>query len=290
MLKFLRIVATVLVVLACGSSATTRVDAAAGWLSKLDPLLQGQRSLTGRSRVILRVANAGAISPVLSLVQLTGGHLRSIAADHRRGRRRSAERIPAPSRRQFAGASRVDGSGRGRRHGTDRRDHRRDRRPPGAGLRRLRRRRRRHRLGRDAVARRPCRSRDRRPARRWVRRFGERAPRRRTTTTATAPTWPASSPATASTPSGARSGIAPGAQLIVLKVLDGSGRGRISDVIAALDYVVREQGRVQHPRRQSLGGDRRVPSRTTTIRSRSPPSARSTAGIVVVAAAGQQRP
>jgi serine protease AprX len=38
--------------------------------------------------------------------------------------------------------------------------------------------------------------------------------------------------------SGARSGIAPGAHLIVLKVLDGSGSGRISDVIAALDYVV----------------------------------------------------
>ena len=38
--------------------------------------------------------------------------------------------------------------------------------------------------------------------------------------------------------SGARSGIAPAATLVVLKVLDGSGRGRISDVIAALDYVV----------------------------------------------------
>ena len=38
--------------------------------------------------------------------------------------------------------------------------------------------------------------------------------------------------------SGRRSGIAPGAHLIVLKALDGSGRGRISDVIAALDYVV----------------------------------------------------
>jgi len=38
--------------------------------------------------------------------------------------------------------------------------------------------------------------------------------------------------------SGARSGIAPAAHLVVLKVLDGSGRGRISDVIAALDYVV----------------------------------------------------
>src|SRR6185295_16395601 len=37
---------------------------------------------------------------------------------------------------------------------------------------------------------------------------------------------------------GARSGIAPAARLMVLKVLDGSGQGRISDVIAALDYVV----------------------------------------------------
>jgi serine protease AprX len=38
--------------------------------------------------------------------------------------------------------------------------------------------------------------------------------------------------------SGARAGIAPGARLTVLKVLDGSGRGRVSDVIAALDYIV----------------------------------------------------
>jgi len=37
---------------------------------------------------------------------------------------------------------------------------------------------------------------------------------------------------------GARSGIAPGAHLTVLKVLDASGQGHISDVIAALDYVV----------------------------------------------------
>jgi subtilisin family serine protease len=38
--------------------------------------------------------------------------------------------------------------------------------------------------------------------------------------------------------SGARSGIAPAARLIGLKVLDQSGRGRISDVIAALGYVL----------------------------------------------------
>jgi serine protease AprX len=40
---------------------------------------------------------------------------------------------------------------------------------------------------------------------------------------------------------GARAGIAPAARLLVLKVLDGNGRGRISDVIAAIDYVVANQ-------------------------------------------------
>jgi serine protease AprX len=35
-----------------------------------------------------------------------------------------------------------------------------------------------------------------------------------------------------------RSGVAPGATLLALKVLDGQGRGRISTVIAALDYVL----------------------------------------------------
>ncbi len=37
---------------------------------------------------------------------------------------------------------------------------------------------------------------------------------------------------------GARSGVAPGARLTVLKVLDDSGLGHISDVIAAIDYAV----------------------------------------------------
>ncbi len=40
---------------------------------------------------------------------------------------------------------------------------------------------------------------------------------------------------------GARAGIAPGAHLIVLKALDGTGRGHISDVIAALDYAVAQR-------------------------------------------------
>ena len=40
---------------------------------------------------------------------------------------------------------------------------------------------------------------------------------------------------------GARTGIAPGVNLVVLKVLDGTGRGYMSDVIAALDYAVAHQ-------------------------------------------------
>ena len=36
---------------------------------------------------------------------------------------------------------------------------------------------------------------------------------------------------------GSRAGVAPAAHLVVLKVLDGAGQGRISDVIAALGYV-----------------------------------------------------
>jgi serine protease AprX len=43
--------------------------------------------------------------------------------------------------------------------------------------------------------------------------------------------------------SGARRGIAPAAHLVVLKVLDGSGYGYISNVIAALDYAVEHRAR-----------------------------------------------
>jgi serine protease AprX len=37
---------------------------------------------------------------------------------------------------------------------------------------------------------------------------------------------------------GARAGIAPGAHLVVLKALDANGNGRVSDVIAAIDYAI----------------------------------------------------
>ena len=42
---------------------------------------------------------------------------------------------------------------------------------------------------------------------------------------------------------GARRGVAPAASLIVLKVLDGAGDGYISNVIAAIDYVIEHRSR-----------------------------------------------
>jgi serine protease AprX len=40
---------------------------------------------------------------------------------------------------------------------------------------------------------------------------------------------------------GARTGVAPGARLTILKVLDDQGNGRISDVIAAFDYILKNR-------------------------------------------------
>jgi len=47
----------------------------------------------------------------------------------------------------------------------------------------------------------------------------------------------------AASDTGDRRGIAPGAGLIVLKALDGTGSGRVSDVIAAVDYAIANRDR-----------------------------------------------
>jgi serine protease AprX len=84
---------------------------------------------------------------------------------------------------------------------------------------------------------------------------------------------------------GARSGIAPRAHLTVLKVLDGSGTGRISDVIAALDYVVAHKDEL-HIRVVNLSVATGVYESYNvdplTLAAKSAVSA----GVVVVAAAG----
>jgi serine protease AprX len=85
--------------------------------------------------------------------------------------------------------------------------------------------------------------------------------------------------------SGARTGIAPGARLVVLKVLDASGRGRISDVIAALDYVVANKDALNIRVANlsvSAGAYESYDSDPLTLAAQRAVSA----GIVVVAAAG----
>ena len=75
---------------------------------------------------------------------------------------------------------------------------------------------------------------------------------------------------------GKHKGIAPGAKLVGLKVLDGYGHGYMSDVIAAIDYAISIKSHIQHSRHQPLGGLGRVRVRTGSTRSRWPRSAPST--------------
>ncbi len=56
--------------------------------------------------------------------------------------------------------------------------------------------------------------------------------------TATAPTSPASPPAAATTSRNDSTGIAPNANLYDVKVLDANGIGQLSDVLAAIDWVI----------------------------------------------------
>ena len=133
------------------------------------------------------------------------------------------ESQPRPSRRGLQRPHR--GHGRCPRRQTD-------------GLHRRRHRRRRHRLGHHALARRP----DRRAiaSGQRVKHFKDFVNGRTTAYDdwATARTSPASSPATATTRTATREGIAPGANIIALKALDGDGTGTISNIIAAIDYAV----------------------------------------------------
>jgi serine protease AprX len=74
--RLLRILTAVFVVLALGPAPSARLGAESQ--SKLDPLLQHKAGLTGRSRVILRLTTPGALSTVSGTLPMLGG--RSIKA------------------------------------------------------------------------------------------------------------------------------------------------------------------------------------------------------------------
>ena len=84
---------------------------------------------------------------------------------------------------------------------------------------------------------------------------------------------------------GLRTGIAPAARLIVLKVLDGTGGGHISDVIAAFDYVINHKD-LFHIRVINLSVSSGVYESYTSDLLTQAAKRAVDAGIVVVAAAG----
>jgi serine protease AprX len=84
---------------------------------------------------------------------------------------------------------------------------------------------------------------------------------------------------------GAQAGIAPGAHLVVLKVLDATGRGRISDVIAALEYAVSKKDEL-HIRVVNLSVATGVYESYDTDPLTQAAKRAVEAGLVVVAAAG----
>ena len=84
---------------------------------------------------------------------------------------------------------------------------------------------------------------------------------------------------------GARTGVAPGASLIVLKVLDGAGDGYISTVIAAIDYVIEHREKF-NVRVLNLSVAAGVYESYTTDPFTLAAKRASDAGIVVVTAAG----
>jgi serine protease AprX len=84
---------------------------------------------------------------------------------------------------------------------------------------------------------------------------------------------------------GARGGLAPGVHLVVLKVLDAAGNGRVSDVINALDYVVAHRSEL-NIRVVNLSVASGVYESYTTDPLTLAAERAVAAGIVVVAAAG----
>jgi serine protease AprX len=74
--RFLRILVAVLIVLATSSATPTQVDAQS-WLSKLDPLLQESHPFpsSGRTRIVLRATSAGAVNTLTPIINLLGGDI-----------------------------------------------------------------------------------------------------------------------------------------------------------------------------------------------------------------------
>ena len=223
--RFLRLFAALLAVAAL-TPAFGSLDASAPWLSKLDPMLQ-QRVLAdrkGSSPVIIRFADGKSLKTAVQVIEESEGAARrrlpiiegQVAVIPNRTLLRSWPHARPSNASRSIGRSWAPTSAPARPSAP----------PPyaRARLRRIRRRRRRHRFRRHAVARRSVTGRTARSA------------SIASSISSTASTTPYDDyghgthvagiiAGNGFDSGGARSGIAPGAHLIVLKVLDGAGSG-----------------------------------------------------------------
>jgi serine protease AprX len=278
---FLRILAAVLIILATSSATSTLVDAQ-GWLSKLDPLLQAALPPSGRSRVVLRATSAGAVNSIVPLINSLGGNIRRqlpiidglaidlpnhavpALASNSLVARISMDRVTAGANERTSAT--VGAAAVRQQLGYD-----------GAGV------------GIAVIDSGVAPAHDDLSS--WS---GQRVDR--FVDFVNGQTTPHDDYGHGShvagivagngyDSGGARSGIAPAARLIVLKVLDGYGRGRISDVIAALDYAVSHKTSLNIKivnLSVATGVYESYDSDPLTLAAKSAVSA----GIVVVAAAG----
>jgi serine protease AprX len=73
--RFLRIAGAMALVIALGPFPSTPLSASGVGLAKLDPLLQSRVSLFGRSRVIARTNGVSTVAQIVGLLPLVGGHV-----------------------------------------------------------------------------------------------------------------------------------------------------------------------------------------------------------------------
>jgi serine protease AprX len=236
--KFVRLVGALVLIAAVGPSASARLDASPAWFLRLDPLLQQRAArLTGRSTIIVRAIDAQSLGLVLPIIQQIGGTLGRplpiingqvadvpnpslfILASNPLVQRLSLDRL-------IVGANERTGATVGATA------VRQDLGYDGAGVG-------------VAVIDSGVTSwhddlTDASGSAQRVDRFVDFVNGRQDVHDDYGHGTHVAGiiAGNGSNSGGARSGIAPAARLTVLKVLDGSGRGRISDVIAALGFVI----------------------------------------------------
>ena len=252
------------VVVSLGALAPLAATQSSDPALKLGPIVRAQAAHEiGWSPVIIRAVDGASLDAVGPAIAQAGG----VAGRELRIINSRAAVVPNTA---LAGRAKIQTSRRSRsialagRDGADRRDDRRGGRPPAAWLRRRRRRRRGDRFRRGSVARGSGIARTDSASSEFVdfvngiettsRRLRPRDARRRHRRRKRIRLGRCAH--------GHRAGGAPHGP-------EGAGRSGqrpISDVIAALDHVLGAQGRAQHPRRQPVGGGRRLRVVSTPIR------------------------